>query len=48
MEKETSAELAAVEGYLDAEQVLSRDPLDFRDENKDRVDDRLGLTPKLT
>jgi hypothetical protein len=35
--------LAAVEGYLDAEQVLSRDPLDFKDEDKNRVDDRLEV-----
>ena len=41
MEKQASDDLAAVEGYLDAEQVLSRDPLDFRDKDKDRVDDRL-------
>lgn len=31
----------AVEGYLDAEVVFSRDPLDFRDENQNKIDDRL-------
>lgn len=31
----------AIEGYLDAETVFSRDPLDFRDENNNKVDDRL-------
>ena len=41
MDKQTPDDLASVEGYLDAEQVLSRDPLDFRDKDKDRVDDRL-------
>lgn len=41
MDKQSQDDLASVEGYLDAEQVLSRDPLDFRDEDKDRVDDRL-------
>lgn len=41
MDKQNPTDLAAVEGYLDAEQVLSRDPLDFRDKDKDRVDDRL-------
>lgn len=34
-------DLESVEGFLDAEQVLSRDPLDFDDANKNRIDDRL-------
>lgn len=41
MDKQTPDDMASVEGYLDAKQVLSRDPLDFRDKDKDRVDDRL-------
>lgn len=34
-------DLESVEGFLDAEQVLSRDPLDFDDANNNRIDDRL-------
>ena len=41
MENDEIDEMDAVQGFLDAEQVLSRDPLDFRDKDKDRVDDRL-------
>ena len=43
-------DLESVEGFLDAEQVLSRDPLDFDDANNNRIDDRLeqnsGTTPQ--
>lgn len=41
MEKDEIDEMDAIQGFLDAETVVSRDPLDFRDENKNRVDDRL-------
>ncbi len=27
--------------FLDAKGVLSRDPMDFKDKDKDRIDDRL-------
>lgn len=44
-------DLESVEGFLDAEQVLSRDPLDFDDANNNRIDDRLesksGRHPKI-
>ena len=40
MENDEIDELDAIQGFLDAETVVSRDPLDFRDENKNRVDDR--------
>jgi hypothetical protein len=33
-------EQLAVEGFLDAHIVISRDPLDFQDKDGDRVDDR--------
>lgn len=43
-------DLESVEGFMDAEQVLSRDPLDFDDANNNRIDDRLepkhGTTPQ--
>lgn len=41
MENDKIDEMDSILGFMDAEQVLSRDPLDFRDEDKDRVDDRL-------
>jgi len=34
-------EEAAMLEFLDAKGVFSRDPLDFKDKDKDRIDDRL-------
>ena len=34
-------DLESVEGFLNADKVLSRDPLDFDDANKNRIYDRL-------
>lgn len=34
-------EEAAMLEFLDAKGVFSRDPLDFKDRDKDRIDDRL-------
>jgi len=34
-------DLESVEAFLNAEKVLSRDPLDFDDANNNRIDDRL-------
>lgn len=33
--------LQAVEAYMTAERVFSRDPSDFKDEDKNKIDDRL-------
>ena len=42
LDKERKArEEAAMLEFLDARGVFSRDPLDFRDKDKDRIDDRL-------
>jgi len=41
-------ELESVEGFLNAEKVLSRDPLDFDDANKNRIDDRLEPKSETT
>lgn len=38
----------SIEAYMTAESVFSRDPSDFRDENKDRVDDRLEKPRRRT
>lgn len=34
-------EMLAVEEYLTAEKVFARNPLEFLDENKNRIDDRI-------
>ena len=34
-------EQLAIEGFLDAEAVFTRDPLEFKDEDGNKVDDRL-------
>jgi len=33
--------LPAIEAYMTAEKVFSRDPADFKDENQNRIDDRV-------
>jgi hypothetical protein len=33
-------EQIAIEGFINASQVFSRDPLDFKDADKDNIDDR--------
>jgi len=33
--------LPAIEAYMTAEKVFSRDPEDFKDENQNRIDDRV-------
>lgn len=37
----SSPDAEAAEAYMTAEGVYSRDPMDFKDKNKNRVDDRL-------
>jgi hypothetical protein len=38
----------SVEGFMNADKVLSRDPLDFDDVNKNRIDDRLEPKSEIT
>ena len=33
-------EQIAIEGFINASKVFSRDPLDFKDKDKDSIDDR--------
>lgn len=39
-------EQLAVEGFLDAHVIVSRDPLEYRDKDKDGVDDRVDKEVK--
>ena len=41
-------ELESVESFLNADKVFSRDPLDFDDANKNRIDDRLEQKSETT
>jgi len=36
-----------VEQFLDARQVFTRDPLEFKDENHNKVDDRLDEVDEI-
>jgi len=40
--------LAAVEAFMTAESVASRDPLDFQDKDSNRIDDRLEKPKRRT
>ena len=40
--------LAAVEAFMTAESVVSRDPLDFQDKDSNRIDDRLEKPKRRT
>lgn len=39
-ELEKLKEQIAIEGFLNADKTFARDPLDFKDVDKDRIDDR--------